>query len=66
VDADTDVATESAPSSHDSFDPQALLELIDGLERDVALIEAAMVDVEERDFPAARAALDVLDAAATA
>lgn len=51
---------------HDTFDHDRLVSLVDGLERDVALIEGAMVHVEAREFASANAALDVLDGVSTA
>jgi hypothetical protein len=48
------------------IDHNRLLALVDGLERDVALIESAMVHVEAREFSSANAALDVLDGVASA
>jgi hypothetical protein len=43
------------------IDHGRLLALVDGLERDVALIESAMTHIEAREFSSANAALDVLD-----
>jgi len=51
---------------HDAFDHERLVSLVDGLERDIALIESAMVHVEAREFTSANAALDVLDGVASA
>jgi hypothetical protein len=45
----------------ETFDHNRLVSLVDTLERDIALIEGAMVNVEAREFASANAALDVLD-----
>ena len=50
----------------ETFDHDRLVSLVDTLERDIALIEGAMVDVEAREFASANAALDVLDCGSTA
>ncbi len=47
-------------------DHDRLMGLVDGLERDVALIESAMGHIEMREFSSANAALDVLDGVASA
>ena len=47
-------------------DHARLVSLIDELERDAALIEGAMADVEMREFVSAAAALDVLDGVSSA
>ena len=50
----------------ETFDHDRLVLLVDTLERDIALIEGAMVNVEAREFASANAALDVLDGVSTA
>ena len=45
----------------ETFDHNRLVSLVDNLERDIALIEGAMVNVEAREIASANAALDVLD-----
>ncbi len=47
-------------------DRDRLVALVDGLERDVALIDSAMTHVEMREFTSANAALDVLDGVSSA
>ena len=48
------------------IDHDRLMALVDGLERDVSLIESAMAHIEMREFSSANAALDVLDGVASA
>ena len=66
-----------APSAHEmvrdasagrdlEIDHDRLMALVDALERDIALIEGAMADVEMREFVSANAALDVLDGVSSA
>ena len=47
-------------------DRERLVALVDGLERDIALIDGAMTHVEMREFTSANAALDVLDGVSSA
>lgn len=47
-------------------DRERLVALVDGLERDIALIDGAMTHVEMREFASANAALDVLDGVSSA
>lgn len=51
---------------HVEVDHERLMGLVDGLERDVALIESAMAHLEMREFSSANAALDVLDGVVSA
>ncbi len=59
-------APELATDPEIEIDHVRLTALVDELERDVALIEGAMADVEAREFGSANAALDVLDGVASA
>lgn len=55
-----------AALGHVDIDHGRLMRFVDELERDIALIERAMVDVEMREFASANAALDVLDGVTSA
>jgi hypothetical protein len=49
------------PASDDSFDRDRVLALLDRLERDIAVIEAAMVHVEAGEHESFAAAVAVLE-----
>ena len=55
-----------AALGHVEIDHRRLMGFVDEVERDIALIEGAMVDVEMREFASANAALDVLDGVTSA
>jgi hypothetical protein len=55
----------SADDTDDSFDRERVLELLDCLERDVALVEAAMGHVEAGEHESFTAAIGVLEADTT-
>jgi len=61
-----DDSVRSADGSALEVDRDRLVALVDGLERDIALIDSAMTHVEMREFTSANAALDVLDGVSSA
>lgn len=65
---DAQGAVEMAALGHIEIeiDHGRLVGLVDQFERDIALIEGAMADVEMREFASANAALDVLDGVTSA
>ncbi len=63
---DAQGAVEMAALGHIEIDHGRLVGLVDEFERDIALIEGAMADVEMREFASANAALDVLDGVTSA
>lgn len=66
TDGDAQGAGGLAALGHADTDHGRLMGFVDELERDIALIEGAMVDVEMREFASANAALDVLDGVTSA
>ena len=63
---DAQGAGDLAALDHGDIGHGRLMGFVDELERDIALIEGAMVDVEMREFASANAALDVLDGVTSA
>ena len=63
---DAQGAGDLAALGHVDIDHGRLMRFVDELERDIALIEGAMADVEMREFASASAALEVLDGVTSA